>query len=137
MAPIGGQSNEVLVVSTDMTTGEIRETLLVMSRDSNTHVNTSMTPRVNVVGITLTSRLRDFVRMNPSIFLGSKVGDDSQEFLYVVYNVLSDMGVTSREKAELASYQLREVAQVWYTQWKDNKPVRLGLIKWEKFKKLF
>ena len=94
MAPIGGQSNEVLVVSTDMTTGEIRETLLVMSRDSNTHVNTSMTPRVNVVGITLTSRLRDFVRMNPSIFLGSKVGEEPLESLDEVYKIVHAMGVT-------------------------------------------
>ena len=33
------------------------------------------------------------------------------------------MGVTSREKEDLASYQLWEVAQVWYTQWKDNRLV--------------
>ena len=64
----------------------------------------------------MTSRLRDFVRMNPPIFLGSKVGEDSQEFLDGVYKVLSAIGVTSREEAGLASYQLREVYQVWYTQ---------------------
>ena len=64
----------------------------------------------------MTSRLRDFVRMNTPIFLGSKVGEDPQEFLGAVYKVLSAMMVTYREKAELASYQLREVAQVWYTQ---------------------
>ena len=115
MAPIGGQSNEVLVVSTDMTTGEIRETLLAMSRDLNTHVNTSMTPRVNVVGITLTSRLTDFVRMNPSIFLGSKVGEEPLESLDEVYKIVHAMGVTSREKVELAMYQLKYVARVWYT----------------------
>ena len=39
------------------------------------------------------SRLRDFVRMNPPIFLGSKAGDDTQEFLDDVYNVLSAMGL--------------------------------------------
>ena len=45
--------------------------------------------------------------------------------------------MTSREKAELASYQLREVAKVWYTQWKDNSPVESGLIEWEEFKEDF
>ena len=40
---------------------------------------------------------------------------DPQEFLDDVYKVLSAMGVTSREKAESASYQLREVSQVWYS----------------------
>ena len=42
--------------------------------------------------------------MNPPIFLGSKVGEDPQEFLDGLYNVLSVMGVTYREKVELASY---------------------------------
>ena len=82
-----------------------------------------MVPRVNVVESTMTSRLIDFVRMNPPIFLGSKVGEDPQEFLDGVYKVLSAMGVTSREKAELDSYQLRDVSQMWYTQWKYNRPV--------------
>ena len=39
----------------------------------------------------MTSRLGDFVRMNPPIFLGSKVGEDPQEFLDGVYKVLSAM----------------------------------------------
>ena len=44
------------------------------------------------------------------------MGEDPQEFLVGVYKVLSSMGVTSTEKEELASYQLRDVSQVWYTQ---------------------
>ena len=44
--------------------------------------------------------------MNPHTFYGSKVDEDPQEFLHAVYNVLYDMGVTSSDKAELASYQL-------------------------------
>ena len=46
-----------------------------------TQVNLSMVPRVNFVEITMTSGLRDFVRMNPHVFLGSKVGKDPQDFL--------------------------------------------------------
>lgn len=38
--------------------------------------------RVNVIESTMTFRLRDFVMMKPRIFLGSKVGEDPQEFLY-------------------------------------------------------
>ena len=66
-------------------------------------VNLNMMPRV--VERIMTSRWRDFVRTNPPIFLGSKVNEDPQEFLYGVYNVLSAMGVTSWKKAELASYK--------------------------------
>ena len=96
-----------------------------------TQINLSMLPRVNVVESTMTSRLRDFVRMNPLIFIGSKVGEDPQEFLDGVYKVLSTMEVTCREKGELASYQLRDVSQIWYTQWKDYRPEESGPIEWE------
>ena len=47
------------------------------------------------------------------------------------------MGVTSREKAELASYQLRDVSPIWYTQWKDNNPEGSGPIEWEELKEAF
>ena len=84
-------------------------------------MNRGIEPRVNVVESTITSRFRDFVKMNTPIFLGSTVGEDPQEFLDGVYKLLSTIVVTSREKAELASYQLRDVTQVWYTQSKNNR----------------
>ena len=55
-------------------------------------------PRVNVGDSTMTSILRDFVRMNHPIFLGSKVGEDPQEFLHEVYKIVHAMGVNSIEK---------------------------------------
>ena len=72
--------------------------------------------------------------MNNPIILLSKVNEDPQKFLDAVYKVFSAMRVTSREKVELASYQLREVSQGWYTQWKDNRFVELSPIEWEEFK---
>ena len=66
-------------------------------------MNRDIGPRVNAYESTVTSGLKDFVRINPPIFLGSKVGEDTQEFLYGFYKVLSAMRLTSREKAELAS----------------------------------
>ena len=62
------------------------------------------------------SRHRFFVMKNPPIIPGSKVGEDPQEFLDGVYEVLSVMQVTYREKAHLDSYQLMDVYQIWYTQ---------------------
>ena len=47
------------------------------------------------------------------------------------------MGVTSRKKAELASYELMDVSQIWYTQWKDNRSEGSGPIEWEEFKEAF
>ena len=64
-----------------------------------THVNKGIDPSVNVVESTMTSKLKYFVRMNTFIFLASMVGEDPNKFLDCVYKLLSDMGVTSREKA--------------------------------------
>ena len=44
-----------------------------------TEINLRIIPRV--VESTMTSWLRDIVRMNPLIFLCSKVNEDPQEFL--------------------------------------------------------
>lgn len=52
---------------------------------------------------TMTSWLKKFVRMNLPTFLGSKVGKDPQAFLDEVYKIVHAMGVSSREKEELAS----------------------------------
>ena len=43
-----------------------------------TYVNMGIEPRVNALESTMTYRLREFVRMNPPIFLVSKVGEDPQ-----------------------------------------------------------
>ncbi|XP_049346806.1 uncharacterized protein LOC125811345 [Solanum verrucosum] len=51
--------------------------------------------------------------MNPPTFFGSKVEEDPQMFVDEVFKVLEAMGVSSQEKAELAAYQLKDMAQVW------------------------
>ena len=60
------------------------------------------------------ARVRDFTRMNPPSFHGSKSDEDPQEFIDQVQKVIDIMGVTSIESAELAAYQLQDVAHDWY-----------------------
>lgn len=60
---------------------------------------------------------RDFAGMNPTECYRSKVDEDAQEFTDEIYKVLAIIGVYSKEKVELDAYQLKEVAQVWFTQW--------------------
>ncbi|XP_015084140.1 uncharacterized protein LOC107027498 [Solanum pennellii] len=119
----------------EMSIREIREALIAIARAVTMKANFNMIPRV--VESTMTYWLRDFVRMNPPIFLGSKVNENPQEFLDGVYKVLCSIGVTYREKAELCSYQLRDVSHIWYTQWKDNRPEISGPIEWDEFKEAF
>ena len=71
--------------------GDYRE-FTCFSRAMTTHVNRGIKPSVNGVKSTMTHRLRDFGRMNCSIFIITKVGVDPQYFLDGVYKVLSDMG---------------------------------------------
>ncbi|TMX01730.1 hypothetical protein EJD97_023781 [Solanum chilense] len=129
--PIVGECNEVLP---EMHIRDIRVVLHALDRAVITQANLSMVRRVNVVEITMKSRLTDFVRMNPPIFLGSMVGEDPQDFLDRVYKVFSPMRVTSREKVEMASYQLRDASQIWYSQWKDNRPEESDPMEREKIK---
>ncbi|TMW97437.1 hypothetical protein EJD97_005529 [Solanum chilense] len=92
--PILEVVNDFLAVPLELSNRDIREAFLTLARAVTTHENSSMVPIVNVVENTMMSRLRDLLRMNPPIFLVSKV--------------------------ELASYKLKDVSQVWYTQWKDT-----------------
>ena len=48
-----------------------------------------------------------------------------------------DMGVSSSEKAELAAYQLKDIAQTQFTQWKDNRSQRGGSVTWVIFRRAF
>ncbi|XP_015064617.1 uncharacterized protein LOC107009802 [Solanum pennellii] len=47
------------------------------------------------------------------------------------------MGLTISDKVELDTYQLKDVAQTYYIQWRDNRPLRDGSVTWEIFKKAF
>ena len=75
--------------------------------------------------------------MNPPTFYGSKVDEDPQEFVDEVYKVLYIIGVTSSDKAELASYQLKDVAQTWYVECRDNRSLRGCSVTLEIFKVAF
>ena len=45
--------------------------------------------------------------------------------------------MTSREKAKLTSYQLKEVSRLWYTLRKYNRLVESVPIEWEEFNEVF
>ena len=45
--------------------------------------------------------------------------------------------MSTSEKAELATYQLKDVAKTWYVQLRDNRQLRGGLVTWDVLKKSF
>ncbi|KAH0764814.1 hypothetical protein KY285_000685 [Solanum tuberosum] len=77
--------------------------------------------------------VRDFVRMNPPEFLGLQVGEDPQNFIDEVKKIFGVMQLTVIYTVELASYQLKDVAYIWFTQWKENRNENATPMTWECF----
>ena len=69
----------------------------------------------------MADRLREFKRINPPIFIGSKTSEDPQEFVDEVHKIMVDMGAFDIEKGELAFYQLKDVTQTWCKMWQDSR----------------
>ena len=47
------------------------------------------------------------------------------------------MGMSTIEKADFVAYQLKDMSQTWYNQWKDNRALGDGTLTWKIFKKAF
>ena len=69
--------------------------------------------------------------MNLFTFYGSKVLEDPQEFIDEIKRILLGITLWIGEKADLATFILKDVAQVWYIKWRDNSPLRGGLVNWQ------
>ncbi|XP_049365731.1 uncharacterized protein LOC125830597 [Solanum verrucosum] len=90
-----------------LTNAEFRDAFQVLDQSMTTQANREVAVPVNPYVGTVESIVRDFTRMNPLEFHGSKVDEDSLEFIDEVYKVLMIMGVTTAEKADLVAYQLK------------------------------
>ncbi|WMV37817.1 hypothetical protein MTR67_031202, partial [Solanum verrucosum] len=56
--------------------------------------------------------------MNLPEFLGTQVGEDPQNFIDEVKKLFGVMQVIGNDRVELVSYQLKDIAHIWFTQWK-------------------
>uniref|UniRef100_M1A890 Gag-pol polyprotein n=1 Tax=Solanum tuberosum TaxID=4113 RepID=M1A890_SOLTU len=80
-----------------------------VGRMEGDNVNEEAPPQANQATINASAmsdmevRLRNFARINPLEFLGSKVGEDPQEYMEEIYKILYVIGVTLVEKEELAA----------------------------------
>lgn len=89
-----------------MTNEEIRDCLWTLTKHMKTQaqVGTNYVVSQANVGVghqpnasTPTSRIRDFMTMNPPTFHGTKVDEFSQGFIDEVFEVVEAMGLTPRE----------------------------------------
>ena len=75
--------------------------------------------------------------MNHIVYYGSKTNEDPQEFLDNIHKILCAMGVNEEKKAELAAYQLKDVAQVLHRMWRDGRAPEEVPITWDVLKTAF
>ncbi|XP_070057001.1 uncharacterized protein [Nicotiana tomentosiformis] len=87
----------------------------------------------SVVDETGSSRSREFLNMKPPIFTGSKKDKDSQNFIHDVQKIFRAMHATDTEAAELAAYQLKDVANTWYETWKVSRGEDVASVTWKEF----
>ena len=99
---------------------QMENTITMQAQAMTAQVNRQNVQRQNPPARSMADRLRDFTRMNPLIFVGSKTSDDPQEIVDEVHKILVSMRATYTKKAELASYQLKDVAHTWCKIWQDN-----------------
>lgn len=82
-------------------------------------------------------RVRDFLRKNPPKFLGSHTAEDAQNFLVEIKKIFEVMQLTRNNLVDIASYQLKNVAHIWYTQWEESRGLDKASITWECLSKTF
>ena len=77
------------------------------------------------------------MRMNPPTFHGTKVYEDPIGFIDKVFKVVYALDMTLTEKADLGAYQLKDVAEVLFEQWKMERTLERYQVEWEEFKEAF
>ena len=56
------------------------------------------------------SRINDFIRLEPTVFTGSRTGEDPQDFLVRIARMLRVMHVSDTELVELDAFRLDNLA---------------------------
>ncbi|XP_069144584.1 uncharacterized protein [Solanum lycopersicum] len=116
---------------------QMAQAIMMQAQAMTAQLNRQDVLRENPPVRSIADRLRDFTRMNPLIFTGAKTSEDPQEFIDELHKILVAMGATDIEKAELASYQLKDVAQTWCKMWRDSRVLEGVPVTWELFKTAF
>ncbi|XP_075099244.1 uncharacterized protein LOC142176079 [Nicotiana tabacum] len=83
------------------------------------------------------SRSREFLNMKPHVFTGSKKDEDLQNFIDEVQKIFRVMHATDTEATELAAYQLKDVANMWYEIWEESRGEDADPATWKDFADAF
>lgn len=84
-----------------------------------------------------TSRIREFLRMNPLSFTNSSTTEDTKNFIEELQKVFEVMHIADAEQVELAVYQLNNDSRTWFDQWNKGRAEGAPLESWDCFEEAF
>ncbi|KAH0693675.1 hypothetical protein KY285_020772 [Solanum tuberosum] len=87
--------------------------------------------------VTDTSRIWEFLRMNPPSFTGSSTTKNPESFVEELKKVFEVMHVADTERVELVVYQLKNISRTWFDQWKEDRAEDAPPASWACFAEAF
>ena len=83
------------------------------------------------------SRVREFLALNPPQFTGADRREDPQHFVDQLHRIFRVMHASAIESVELAAFRLRDVAVLWYESWERSRGKDAPLPTWDSFTEAF
>ena len=84
-----------------------------------------------------TSRICEFLRMNPPSFTSLSTIEDSENFVEKLKNVFDVMHLIDTEELEIDAYQLKNVSMMWFDQGKEGRDKNAPRLSWTFFEETF
>ncbi|XP_060211896.1 uncharacterized protein LOC132639469 [Lycium barbarum] len=85
----------------------------------------------------ISTRVRDFINLEPPVFVGSNPDEYPQNFIDRMQRTLKVMHASDIESVELASYRLRDIAVQWYKTWELSRGANASPAVWQDFSEAF
>ncbi|WMV14145.1 hypothetical protein MTR67_007530 [Solanum verrucosum] len=95
----------------EVTNADFREAIRMLSQAVTNQVGQQRGARQEEAN---TSRICDFLRVNPPSFTGSSTSEDPENFVDELNTVFDVMHIANTERVELAAYQLMNVSRTWF-----------------------
>ena len=109
----------------DISNAELRNMMAMMAQNVAAMAQAHQAPPAPAAQVAPNAQsivIRDFLRMTPPTFSGTKVEEDPEEFLEAVKRVCDIMRLADVDKVDCCLYQLNDVARSWAEQWRKNRP---------------
>ncbi|XP_033509098.2 uncharacterized protein [Nicotiana tomentosiformis] len=94
-------------------------------------------PQSNRQNNSESSRVNEFLKLSPLLFLGTIVDEDTMLWLEGVKKDLRAMKAFDDEAVELAAYKLRDVVSAWFEMWEKERDEDDGPHTLEEFEEAF